>query len=1081
MNCSYNTNSPKLRFVAAICVLVLLLSLVLSACNGTVKLIGISAEYTGADIAVGGKLNKDAVNVTARYSDGSSKKITDFTLSNLDSSSAGAKTVTVTYVEHNVKQTAEITVNVVSNQPTAQLQSITATYGGGDLHTGDVVDKSLVTVVATYSDGSSKSVTDFTLGSVDTSSVGDKTVTVTYSEQNTTVQNSFTVHVTGPAKATLTRITAEYTGGNLQIGAAVDANSVNVTAFYSDDTSKSVTDFVFGEMDTSTVGTKEITVYYTEQDVTQSATFSVEVVSFSLVEITAQYNGGSVALGGKLDRTQLTVTAKYSNGLTESVTDYQLETYDTSSAGEISVTVTYTLHGVTKSRTFVITVVDATLTGITVYYPEARIFVGEQIDPAKVEVTASFSDGTSARVTDFVLSYDSPHVNDNLTITVSYTLREVTQTATFTVYVSAPVTLDRIEVNYTGATLPVGMRLDKTLLTVTAYYSDDTHQIVTDYTLSGDIFDDVGEYPVTVTYTRADVTVQQTFNVTVIPPYNLVRLEAKYDGGAITVGSQPSLMHLTLTAYFSNGSTKVVNPTKHSDIDTSRVGYAEWKLTYTWYNQEQTASVMVKVEPNIERITAVYNGTVLMGEQPDRALLTVTAYFSDDTNKPVTDYECGVCNTSAAGTVRWQITFNWYGQSVETFAEVSVVAGLDRITATYDGTVAVGEQPDRAKLTVTAYYADGSSNVVTDYECDAPDTSQTGVVVWQISYTFCGTTKSTSVEITVASGSDKTVADMSIHFMELGNKSNGDSIYIKAGDTDILIDAGSSSGSITTTSKYINQYCTDNTLEYVIVTHGDTDHIAAFTGTSGGFFDLYECENIIEFARTNKDTATLREYYKRRDAEVANGAKCYKALECYNNANGAKRVYDLAPGITMEILYQKFYETQTSNENDYSVCLMFTQGDNHYLFLGDLEEAGEKSLVESNPDLPHVQLYKAGHHGSQTSASDLLMKKITPEYICISCVAGSTEYTQDIANTFPAQSFIDRIAPYTDKVFVTTQCTLKKTDAGRWNIDQVMPMNGNIVFTCINNVIEVHGSNNDTLLKDTDWFRNNRTCPQAWK
>ena len=33
--------------------------------------------------------------------------------------------------------------------------------------------------------------------------------------------------------------------------------------------------------------------------------------------------------------------------------------------------------------------------------------------------------------------------------------------------------------------------------------------------------------------------------------------------------------------------------------------------------------------------------------------------------------------------------------------------------------------------------------------------------------------------------------DLSIHFMELGNEYAGDSIYIKAGETDILIDAGS--------------------------------------------------------------------------------------------------------------------------------------------------------------------------------------------------------------------------------------------------------------------------------------------------
>lgn len=68
--------------------------------------------------------------------------------------------------------------------------------------------------------------------------------------------------------------------------------------------------------------------------------------------------------------------------------------------------------------------------------------------------------------------------------------------------------------------------------------------------------------------------------------------------------------------------------------------------------------------------------------------------------------------------------------------------------------------------------------------------------------------------------------DLSIHFMELGNNYTGDSIYIKAGDTDILIDAGSRADSTDTTAAYIDQYCTDGVLEYVIATHADQDHIA---------------------------------------------------------------------------------------------------------------------------------------------------------------------------------------------------------------------------------------------------------------
>lgn len=331
---------------------------------------------------------------------------------------------------------------------------------------------------------------------------------------------------------------------------------------------------------------------------------------------------------------------------------------------------------------------------------------------------------------------------------------------------------------------------------------------------------------------------------------------------------------------------------------------------------------------------------------------------------------------------------------------------------------------------------------------------------------------------------------LSIHFMQLNNKSNGDSIYIKAGDTDILIDAGSEKGSAKSIGDYVDRYCTDGKLEYVIVTHADEDHIAGFVGTSvaKGIFDRYECENIIQFVRTNKNTKVYQSYCAKRDAEKANGANVYTALDCYNNANGAKRIYELADGITMEILYQKYYETNSSNENDYSVCLLISQdyvkegqkATNHYLLLGDLEEAGEKSLVENNPNLPEVVLYKGGHHGSKTSANQVLLEKVKPQIVCVCCVAGSVEYTQALENTFPTQDFIDRVAPYTDAVYATDVASVEKNSSGKYKNTSYAALNGDIVFACTNGEVSMYFSNNDTKLKDTEWFKNNRECPQSW-
>ena len=151
------------------------------------------------------------------------------------------------------------------------------------------------------------------------------------------------------------------------------------------------------------------------------------------------------------------------------------------------------------------------------------------------------------------------------------------------------------------------------------------------------------------------------------------------------------------------------------------------------------------------------------------------------------------------------------------------------------------------------------------------------------------------------------------------------------------------------------------------------------------------------------------------------------------------------------------------------MCALFSQGENNYLFTGDLEKDGEASLVSLN-SLPEVQLFKGGHHGSYTANTDKLLDVIKPKTVCICCCAGSDEYTKTAANMFPAQKAIDRIAKHTDKVYVTT--VVKDSDPG------YQSMNGNINFHSEKGIeYVVTGSNNSTILKDTDWFKSNRTWP----
>ena len=333
-----------------------------------------------------------------------------------------------------------------------------------------------------------------------------------------------------------------------------------------------------------------------------------------------------------------------------------------------------------------------------------------------------------------------------------------------------------------------------------------------------------------------------------------------------------------------------------------------------------------------------------------------------------------------------------------------------------------------------------------------------------------------------------TSADLSIHFIAPEVRASGDCTLIKVGDTEVLIDAGPTQGNAQAIKDYLDTYCTDGVLEYVIATHADTDHIAGFVGTSSngnynGILYSYEVGTIIQFARTDKTTQIYNRYLTAVEYAEDNGAQVYTALQCWNNSDGAQRTYylDEEQTISLNILYNYYYEHDSSDENNYSVCMLLSQEiseseTKHYLFTGDLEEEGEEYLVQNN-DLPEVELYKAGHHGSKTSSNTCLMEVICPKNVVVCCCAGYNEYGAAEENIFPTQAFIDRVSAYTTNVYVTIMDDEEN--------DTYKQMNGDIVFYYTSVAdgeeggLKLYCSNNTTVLKDTDWFKANRTS-SSW-
>lgn len=348
--------------------------------------------------------------------------------------------------------------------------------------------------------------------------------------------------------------------------------------------------------------------------------------------------------------------------------------------------------------------------------------------------------------------------------------------------------------------------------------------------------------------------------------------------------------------------------------------------------------------------------------------------------------------------------------------------------------------------------------------------------------TVCGYEQG-SDDVIIGNEADISSAELSIHFIAPEVKASGDSTLIKVGDTEILVDAGPTQSNVATIKAYLDKYCDDGIIEYVIATHADRDHIAGFVGnknnnTFNGIFYSYTIETLIQFDLSNSDTVLYNNYKDAVEYLKTQGTAVYTGLQCWNGSDGAQRTYylDEEQTISLNILYNYYYEHDSSDENNYSVCFLLTQEfengeENNYLFTGDLEAEGEEYLVEYN-ELPEVELFKAGHHGSPTSSNDVLLSVIKPKNVAVCCCAGSDEYTDNNANQFPSQAFVTRVSKYTENVYVTTMVSD--------NEDGFTSMNGDIVFYYNKAEGEDEGSlklwcsNNTKKLKDTEWFAANR-------
>lgn len=151
--------------------------------------------------------------------------------------------------------------------------------------------------------------------------------------------------------------------------------------------------------------------------------------------ITTPPNKTTYKSGEHFDPTGMVVTAGYGYGLTANVTGYTVSPAVLTD-GVDEVVITYTEGRVTLTATVSVTV-EKVLTGISVTKQPTKTTYQyhEAFAPAGMEVTAAFSDGSSAKVTNYTYPTSVFTTLGSQTVELEYTYEGVTKTTTVTVTV----------------------------------------------------------------------------------------------------------------------------------------------------------------------------------------------------------------------------------------------------------------------------------------------------------------------------------------------------------------------------------------------------------------------------------------------------------------------------------------------------------------------------------------------------------------------------------------------------------------------------------------------------------------------
>lgn len=297
--------------------------------------------------------------------------------------------------------------------------------------------------------------------------------------------------------------------------------------------------------------------------------------------------------------------------------------------------------------------------------------------------------------------------------------------------------------------------------------------------------------------------------------------------------------------------------------------------------------------------------------------------------------------------------------------------------------------------------------------------------------------------------------ELQIHFLNVGQ---GDCILILFPDgKEMLIDSANynnDGGIKTQTLDYLDNYITDGQIDYLMVTHGDSDHVYFVDDVLYAYdvdniympFILAEPSNADKAAQVNALPKEKLDLFTDEDT-ISTGVWADFFIAALSE-EGATINFNIGNFSIAEETYRIDFYCYTAEDwasthlnhaeakNAISPIGILEYNGRRVVLTGDSNEINEPKFIEQfSVSVLDCDVLKAGHHGSATSSTREFLDFINCEYVVISCNAEG--------NTFehPRQATLDR--------FVADDMAIYRTDL-HGNIVLTIDGNGTISFVTDN-------------------------------